>query len=80
MNDDGVPGAHLSEDDLLREVESLHRTRHETFLHGSTAALARHSERTQELEEEYLLRHPERDIDPERTRDGARPAEQPTHD
>jgi hypothetical protein len=67
-----VPAADLSEADLLRELASLHRTRHETLLHASSQALQHHSERTSSLELEYLRRHPERDIDPERLRAGAR--------
>jgi hypothetical protein len=66
----GIPAVDLAEDDLMRELEQLHRTRHETFLHASTQALQRHSERTVELELEYLRRHPERDIDENRLRDG----------
>lgn len=68
----GVPAAELSEDDLDRELAQLHRTRHDTFKHGSAQALTRHSERMRELEEEYLSRHPEREIDDERLREGAR--------
>ncbi|HEY9476183.1 MAG TPA: DUF6158 family protein [Mycobacteriales bacterium] len=68
----GPSGAELPESDLLRELEHLHATRHETFLHGSTTALVAHSERQHELEDEYLYRHPDRDIDPERLRSGAR--------
>jgi uncharacterized protein DUF6158 len=68
----GVPAADLPDDDLLRELEQLHRTRHETFLHAPTQALQHHSERTAELELEYLRRHPERDIDESRLRDRAR--------
>jgi len=64
----GIAAADLSEDDLLRELEQLHRTRHETFLHAPTQALQHHSERTAELELEYLRRHPEREIDPSRLR------------
>jgi hypothetical protein len=70
--EEGVPAADLSEADLLRELASLHRTRHETLLHASSQALQHHSERTSSLELEYLRRHPERDIDPERLRAGAR--------
>jgi hypothetical protein len=70
--DEGVPAGQLSETDLLRELASLHRTRHDTFLHGSDHALRRHSERTAELELEYLRRHPERDVDEQRQREGAR--------
>jgi hypothetical protein len=65
---EGVAPADLSDEDLLRELEQLHRTRHETFLHGSTPALQHHSERTTQLELEYLRRHPERDIDERRLR------------
>jgi hypothetical protein len=68
----GRPAADLSDDDLLRELESVHRTRHETFLHASTEAVVTHTERTHELEDEYLRRHPGRDIDPDRLRAGAR--------
>ncbi len=50
----------------------MHRTRHDTFLHGSTEALVTHTERTRQLEDEYLRRHPERQISPERLRAGAR--------
>jgi hypothetical protein len=69
---DGVPAALLGEEDLLRELGTLHRTRHETLRHGSGHALARHTERTDELEAEYLRRFPAREVDPERERDGAR--------
>jgi hypothetical protein len=62
----------LAETDLIRELEHLHRTRHETFLHGAPHALREHSNRTSELEDEYLRRHPEREVDPARTRSGAR--------
>ena len=44
----------------------------ETFLHGSHDALDAHSWRTAELEAEYLRRFPEREVDPERLRAGAR--------
>ena len=69
---DGVPAADLPEEDLLRELASVHRTRHETFLHGSTQSVVAHTERSWELENEYLRRHPEREIDPERLRSGSR--------
>jgi len=71
-DDEGVPPEELDEADLLQELASLHRTRHDTFLHASTQALQRHSERTRELELEYLRRHPGRDIHESRLRDGAR--------
>jgi hypothetical protein len=68
---EGVPATDLSDDDLRRELAQLHRTRHDTFLHGPTEALQHHSERTAELELEYLRRWPQRDINNDRLRDGA---------
>ncbi len=68
---EGVAAGDLSDDDLLRELAQLHRTRHETLLHAPTQALQRHSERTTELELEYLRRRPERDTDQARLRDRA---------
>ena len=68
----GTRTEELPEADLIRELEHLHRTRHETFLHGAPQALQEHSRRTDELEQEYLRRHPEREVDPARTRTGAR--------
>jgi hypothetical protein len=62
----GIAGEDLSEEDLLRELENLHRTRHDTFLHGSADALSTHTRRTAELEVAYLKRHPEREVDPAR--------------
>ncbi len=74
----GVPPADLPEVVLLRELRHLHETRHDTFLHGSADALEMHTRRTAELEDEYLRRHPEREVDPERLRAGARKrADQP---
>jgi hypothetical protein len=68
----GVPADQLSEEDLLREIESLARTRQGTLRHGSDSALAEHDRRTAELETEYLRRFPGREIDPRRLREGAR--------
>ncbi len=68
----GVDPRALAEDDLLRELANLHRMRNETFRHGSLDALEEHTVRTTALEREYLRRHPEREIDPRRTRAGAR--------
>lgn len=65
----GVPPTELSDDDLEREVNHLHETRHETFLHGSEDALLNHTERMLALEEEYLRRFPDRAApDPMRVR------------
>ena len=68
----GVNPQDLAEADMIRELAHLHRTRHDTFIHGSPDALREHSSRLTELEGEYLRRHPEREVDPARTRAGAR--------
>ena len=68
----GVPAHELSEDDLFRELGQLCATRCQTLRHGSDQALATHTRRIQELEADYLRRHPQREIDPDRTREGAR--------
>jgi hypothetical protein len=64
----GVAPDALTDNDLLRELASLHRTRHDTLRHGSDDALAEHDRRSAELEAEYLLRFPEREVDPARLR------------
>ncbi len=68
----GVSALDLTDDDLLRELAELHRTRHDTLRHGSDQALEEHDERLTELEAEYLRRFPEREVDPQRLREGAR--------
>ncbi|MCX4821215.1 DUF6158 family protein [Streptomyces sp. NBC_01142] len=68
----GVGPADLDEQQLLRELETIHRTRHDTLLHGSQNALIAHSKRMTELEAEYLKRHPDRRAASGRTREGAR--------
>lgn len=70
--DSGVPPVELDERQLLRELEAIHRTRHETLLHASVEALRHHSSRMAALEGEYLRRHPDRVPSPGRTRAGAR--------
>lgn len=72
-NESAGPGpTELSDDDLLREVEQLHRTRHDTFLHGSESALSHHTQRMAALEQEYLRRRPQREVDEDRLRSGRR--------
>ena len=66
----GPAAADLGDQDLRRELAHLHETRHETFLHGSDSALAAHTQRTGELEQEYLRRNPGREVDPDRLRRG----------
>lgn len=68
----GVPASQLSDDDLIRELGAVHRTRHDTLRHGSDQALAHHDERTAELEGEYLRRFPGREVSPARLTAGAR--------
>jgi Family of unknown function (DUF6158) len=62
----GIDPAGLADDDLFRELGSLHRTRLQTLRHGPDAALENHLRRTAELETEYLARYPGREIDPAR--------------
>jgi hypothetical protein len=69
---DGVPAADLNDDDLVRELASVHRTRHDALRHGSAHALEHHSVRMDQLEAEYLTRRPEREVEPGRERAGAR--------
>jgi hypothetical protein len=69
---EGVPAADLSDEDLFRELNELYRTRLDTLRHGSEHALAHHTSRMMELEPEYLRRQPQREVDPERLREGAR--------
>jgi hypothetical protein len=64
----GVDPAELSAEDLLRELRSLHDTRHGTLRHGSDDALSNHNRRLVELESEYLRRYPQREVDPARLR------------
>jgi hypothetical protein len=64
----GVPPYGLSDEDVLRELQSLHHTRLDTLRHGSEQALTHHLRRTDELEREYLRRFPSREIDPARLR------------
>ena len=66
----GIDPVELSDEDLIREIHSLHRTRLDTLRHAADTALANHLRRTAELETEYLTRHPGREVDPSRLRDG----------
>ncbi|MEU3456392.1 DUF6158 family protein [Micromonospora sp. NPDC006766] len=64
----GVDPTELGDEDLIREMQSLHRTRLDTLRHATDSALANHLRRTAELETEYLARHPGREVDPSRLR------------
>jgi hypothetical protein len=63
---DGVPANELSEEDLFRELTSLHRTRLDALRHAPDDALTVHLARTAELEQAYLNRWPQREVDPHR--------------
>ena len=62
----GIDPAGLADEDILRELGSLHRTRLDALRHAPEAALSTHLRRTAELETEYLARHPGREVDPHR--------------
>ncbi len=62
----GINPAGLADEDLFRELTSLHRTRLDTLRHGPDAALANHFRRTAELETEYMTRFPGREVDTDR--------------
>ena len=66
VSENGIDPAGLADDDLFRELASLHRTRLQTLRHGPDAALANHLRRTEELENAYLSRYPGREVDPGR--------------
>jgi hypothetical protein len=70
--DRGVDPAVLSDEDLMRELGHLYDTRMDALRHAARQALDEHTRRMMQLEAEYLVRHPEREIDPERLREGAR--------
>ncbi|MFF7853100.1 DUF6158 family protein [Streptomyces sp. NPDC007904] len=68
----GVEPSHLDDQQLMKELETIHRTRHDTLLYGSNDALRTHNDRMAQLEGEYLRRNPRRPVAPGRTREGAR--------
>lgn len=76
----GVDPGRLDDQQLIRELETIHRTRHNTLLHGSNDALRTHNVRMAQLEGEYLRRHPRRAVAGGRTRTGAREREKGTPD
>ncbi|MFE1248522.1 DUF6158 family protein [Streptomyces sp. NPDC058735] len=68
----GVDPDRLDDQQLMKELETIHRTRHDTLLYGSNDALRAHNERMAQLEGEYLRRNPHRTVAAGRTREGAR--------
>ena len=68
----GVDPSRLDDQQLMKELETIHRTRHDTLLYASNDALRAHNGRMAELEGEYLRRNPRRPVAAGRTREGAR--------
>jgi hypothetical protein len=63
-----APLTELPDEVLCQELAHLYESRLDTLRHGSDDALAHHTERTADLEREYLHRHPQREVDPRRLR------------
>ncbi|MDQ1676499.1 MAG: hypothetical protein QOC93_1643 [Actinomycetota bacterium] len=63
-----APLTELADEELFAELGHLHQTRLDTLRHGSDDALANHTARVRELEEEYRRRYPGREVDPDRLR------------
>ncbi len=69
----GVTARDLTDAALKRELRHLWRTREETILSGSSHAVATHTRRMLELEDELIARFPvETEPAPARTRRGSR--------
>jgi hypothetical protein len=68
----GVDPAELTDEDLMRELGHLYQTRMDALRHAADQALHEHTRRMSLLEAEYMVRFPEREVDPERLRAGAR--------
>jgi hypothetical protein len=68
----GVDPSMLGDEDLMRELGHLYDTRLDALRHAAGQAFEEHTRRMAELEAEYLRRTPEREVDPERLRAGAR--------
>ncbi len=68
----GIEPDRLDDQQLMKELETIHRTRHDTLLYGSDDALRTHNGRMAQLEGEYLRRNPRRPVAAGRTREGAR--------
>ncbi len=62
------PTTDISDADLLAELDQVLRTRLDTLRHGSDSAIENSTRRLRELEEEYLRRNPDREVQRERLR------------
>ena len=67
-HDDRHPTQELTDEELFEHLGHLFETRLETLRHGSQDSLDNSDRRLRELEGEYLRRHPEREVSPERVR------------
>ena len=67
-HDDRHPTQELTDEELFEHLGQLFETRLETLRHGSQDSLDNSDRRLRELEGEYLRRHPEREVSPERVR------------
>jgi hypothetical protein len=67
----GILPDRLDDQQLMKELETIHRARHDTLLYGSNDALRAHNDRMAQLEGEYLRRNPRRPVAAGRTREGA---------
>ena len=56
---EGIPPRDLADDDLRREMQHLHDTRHDVVTGGSESALETHTERMLATEQEFLRRRAE---------------------
>jgi Family of unknown function (DUF6158) len=68
MTAEDHPLSSLDDETLLHELGQLFQTRVETLRHGSDDALRNSDRRINELEHEYLLRYPRREVSLERLR------------
>ena len=70
-HDDRHPTQELTDEELFEHLGQLYETRLDTLRHGSQDSLDNSDRRLRELEGEYLRRHPEREVSPERVRPGS---------
>lgn len=62
------PTASLPDEEVLRDLETLYQRRLSTLRHGADTAIEASTRRIAELEQEYLRRFPDREVDPARLR------------
>ena len=62
------PTESLQDEELLHDLDTLYQRRLTTLRHGADAAVESSSRRIAELEQEYLRRFPDREVDPARVR------------